>query len=591
MPLRRSHYSNRALWASLLVSLLVHLAVLYLVRDFRREEVASEAFRARLALVPPQFKPRRLAVSQKVELPQVEMEYLEAGGQARAMAEEELSLAPSVPRLEEAVAPGALRELAMGAKEDVPHLERQRMLSPSELGPADSLAIVSMDLLRLVDLARANKEHAAVIPNLGSRQDLAGYINFTQLRLYGAGSGRGELDALARYLRDHTRLLARVRDQTYEYFLSENLLKDPVHFLFEGGGLIPYRSEVLTQLSEEEKTLMGRYLREGGFFFIEGRNRYLREMVGHLRSILGDQAQLKPVSTAHLIYHSFYGFGGGFPGEDKQQMADVGDNPSWYYPVQNREVAPAAELVSFFNPLAAVTEEERLPPPLGLWGVELNGELVAVLSDLELHDRWRDTTATEGEDEPVLYSLMAGTNILVYALMRAGGTTPKLPPPAWAQTRPESRVQAALQEPDPDQLVARADELFDHLDASLALVQSPLGSLIQDDVLVRLDGRYSLELLRRDYHGLLLHNLPAGPHWIELRYAGKSQQLEVDLQGGKVLTVTFALNRLAFVKQLRLGQQEKQVGVGQWLQGFSDLEIEQVYIGEDGEWLERDQAF
>ena len=85
---------------------------------------------------------------------------------------------------------------------------------------------------------------------------------------------------------------------------------------------------------------MGRYLREGGFLFIEGTSRrtsrYLHEMKDHLREILGSEARLAPVPTSHPIYHSFYEFSGGFPGEDKSRIEDVGDNRSWYYPTNNR---------------------------------------------------------------------------------------------------------------------------------------------------------------------------------------------------------------------------------------------------------------
>ena len=110
------------------------------------------------------------------------------------------------------------------------------MLSPSELESGRQLGGPSMDLLRIVDMARANKDHAGVIIDRSSRRDLMGYVNFTQLRVYGAGSGRGQLDALTRYLRDNTFILANVREKTYRNFLSENLLKDPIHFLLQGGG-------------------------------------------------------------------------------------------------------------------------------------------------------------------------------------------------------------------------------------------------------------------------------------------------------------------------------------------------------------------
>ena len=575
----------------MLVSLLLHLAGLYLTRDLWLDELDSEAFRARIALIPPQFKPRRLQAlpKQDSEAPKVEMEYLQRPeAQAEEIREQDLRLDTTAPEIETQEAPLALREIASGAKEDEPIFERVKMISPSALGLADSMGIASMDLLRMVDLARANKDHAAVIRDPSSRRDLAGYVNFTQLHVYGAGSGRGALDAMSRYLRDHTRLLARVRDETYEYFLSENLLKDPVHFLFQNGGLTPYRDEVLTMFSEQEKQVLGRYLREGGFLFIEGNNRYLREMTRHLRSILGDEAKLAPIPTSHMIYHSFYEFGGGFPGEDKSQVPNIDSNPTWYYPTSNREDIIAAQLDVTFNPEAIETGEQAVPPPQGLWGIEIDGDLVAVLSDLGLQQNWMISLNSESDGtEPVTYSLMAGTNVVVYALTRDNGMTPKLPPPAWMQGE---KPTVALQEPERESGSLAYDidteELFSDLDASLALVQAPIGSEILEDITIRLDGRYSLELFKRGYQGLLFHNLPAGQHWVEIRYGGQTQQLEVDLQGGKVLTLTFALNRFAFVAQLRMQEQEEKVELQRWSEAFADLEFEEIYLAEDREWLE-----
>ena len=78
--------------------------------------------------------------------------------------------------------------------------------------------------------------------------------------------------------------------------------------------MTPYDDHVLTMFSPEEKALIGRYLREGGFLFIEGNNRFLREMAGHLRSVLGADAALAPLPLSHMIFHSFFELGGGFPG-------------------------------------------------------------------------------------------------------------------------------------------------------------------------------------------------------------------------------------------------------------------------------------
>ena len=90
--------------------------------------------------------------------------------EAAAIREEDLRLEATAPEIEAQDAPLVLREIASGAKEEEPILDRVEMIAPSAMGLADSLGIASMDLLRLVDLARANKDHAAVIRDPASRR-------------------------------------------------------------------------------------------------------------------------------------------------------------------------------------------------------------------------------------------------------------------------------------------------------------------------------------------------------------------------------------------------------------------------------------
>jgi len=583
--------THRAIWLSVLASILLHIAGLYMARGIWLDELETESFRARLANIAPLFKPRRLNTVQKplLETPvEFELEYIAADREAVELDERELPMQIVVEEVEVEDAPAALREVASGAKEDDPFLERVKMLSPSELGLADSLGIPSMDLLRIVDMARANKDHAAVIVDRSSRRDLMGYVNFTQLRVYGAGSGRGQLDALTRYLRDNTLILANVREKTYRNFLSENLLKDPIHFLLQGGGLIAYRDDVLTLFSPEEMAMLERYMREGGFLFIEGDNRYLREMRTHLQTMLGQDAVLRPVPVTHPLYYAFYEFGGGFPGEDKTSQTEVGDNPRWYYPTRAVDEQIAAQRPTAFNQAIEDEMQAEQPPPLGIWGVELDGQLVAVLSDMGLMNVGASIFNVEDSgEESVLLALRASTNIIAYALTRDGGRTPQLPPAAWMNRRPVVGVESPSDSPES---VTKRDEIdeetFMDLDASLALVQAPLGEQIDRDLQLRIDGRYTLELLKTGYNGVLLHNLPPGDHWIELSYGGEVQQLDFSLRGGKVLTLNFALNRFAFMSQLRLEQQDEQVGLARWQQAFSDLQLEEIYLAEDREWLE-----
>ena len=579
---------HRTAYVFLLASLLLHLTALYLGDHLWRDELDAEAFRVRLARIPPQFKPPRPTPLPRldVEALKVEMEYLQADRPAVDVRDPQSRKRDDPARDRGSNGPLSVARDGRRCEGRCANFRAREDGLALVVGVAGSMGEASMDLLRIEDMARANKEHAAIIPSRATRRDLSGYVNFTQLRVYGASSGRGALDALSRYVRDHTQLLAQVRDKTYELFLSEQLLKDPIHFLFEDT-LSAYDPNVLTKFSAEEKALLGRYLREGGFLFIDGTNRYLREMKDHLREILGSEARLAPVPTSHLLYHSFYEFGGGFPGEDRSRSRYEEGNRSWYYPTNNRNdlLAIQQEQAPVVSGTESEQEAEVLHPSEGLWGVELDGELVAVLSDLGFEGKWRASFNTEGEASGIsTYALMAGTNILVYALTRKSGITPQLPPPTWM---PDQRPVAMVQEAPLAIDIAVADELlFDDLDAWLALVLAPIGSEITEDITVRLDGRYSLELLKRGYQGLLFHNLPAGKHWVELNYGGQTQQVEVDLRGGKVTTLTFALNRFAFVVRLRVQEQEERADWQRWSAAFADLEVEEIYLAADRDWLE-----
>ena len=117
--------------------------------------------------------------------------------------------------------------------------------------------------------------------------------------------------------------------------------------------------------------------------------------------------------------------GHGFPGEYKRRLLDV-PGPAWYYPA-------------------------RFPNdgwyPEGLWGVEVNGVLVAVLSDLQLLSFWTpDTLAEQGEPANAkLPALQAATNIVVYALTREGGLTARRERPLWAVTTGVTRQVSGAQ--------------------------------------------------------------------------------------------------------------------------------------------------
>ena len=110
----------------------------------------------------------------------------------------------------------------------------------------------------------------------------------------------------------------------------------------------------------------------------------------------------------HPIYHSFYNFDSGFLGECKtrecrtQTQGPDTVERNWYYPY----------------PVGRLNK--------ALWGVEVDGELAVVLSDLGLFSNWQpDVVITTDEDDeeevemPIKTpQLHAGTNIIAYAVSR-----------------------------------------------------------------------------------------------------------------------------------------------------------------------------
>ncbi|MFH1570768.1 MAG: DUF4159 domain-containing protein, partial [Gemmatimonadota bacterium] len=411
-----------------------------------------------------------------------------------------------------------------------------------------------------------------------SRRDLTGFANLTPLRLYGAGSGNVSLDALARYMRDHTSLLVQVRQRRYDYFESENLLKDPIHFLVQGGGFPTYRDDEITRFSPRERELMERYLRAGGFLFIEGGKRYLEEMRDLLRQLLGGEGRIYQLPASHPLYQAFFDFGGGFPGEERGSAADDLP-PSWYYPAERRVDQPPSPPQPGNPDLAAAGTGGE--PPLGLWGVALGDELVAVLSDLNLHAMWgRSYDPQAVGTDPTELSLQAGTNLLVYALTRPRSLATHRAPPAWVRRRP---AEPAAEHPAA--ATDAAGEALPGLDAgaalraSLALVRSPLATeLGRGGVRVRVDGRYTVEVLRATRHGLLLRGLAPGRSWVEVAYDDRQLGLSVDLVGGKVTTVTLGVSRLAVFTRLRAQALDDRLGPAEWFRRFDDLSIEEVFL-------------
>ena len=584
---------DRAVGVGIAVSALLHVLVIWLADTWWSETQQGEAFRSRLAL-KPRFEPKRLNTTRPQTLPAPRMAYVPSKPVPPEAADVESQLPPPISLDAPASLAAALDAPQPGMRADTVAIAGQRMTASGEYGPGGlAEAESAMDLLRIQDLAEADGYRAAVILGAQGRRDTRGFVNFTRLNLYGVGAGRvGELDGLARHLRDYTGILAQVRGAQHRDFVSAQLLKDPVHFLIQDGGMPVYQDAILVNFSHTEKVLLGRYLRNGGFLFIESNPespdgyRFLTQTLAVLHEVLGRDGRLVPIPTTHPVYHSYYDFDSGFPGEENKdaavQIAALSGD-SWDYPGTNRpgrleQAATVDVRVMLRRGPQPIAQSQPTLPPVGLYGAELDGRLVALVSDLGLHANWVSGLNEDGVERTTGPSLMAGVNIVAYTLQRPGGPVVRRSPPTWLRSRPEQQVPGV-----DDAELATADwldpEVLTTLDASLAVVLSPLGSSISSGLRLQVDGN-AIDSTMEASNGLLLHNLSAGSHSLELWYEGKRRDLDVILEGGKVSTVTFALNRVIMFSRLSMKQQQEQVGLEQWLSSFADLNIEERFLGE-----------
>lgn len=284
-----------------------------------------------------------------------------------------------------------------------------------------------LELLRLEDLDRSGSKHATIIVDSTDKRALRGFVHFPGSAQYGGVPALPSMNImaeLAEYMRFETDLEARVyAGNPWNHRRRNELLEYPI--LFSAFGVGPFadhdhwRPEHLMkpQVTADDREFLGRYLRGGGFLFIEGGHRYLETTVAHVRQALDGDGRLIRVPFDHGIYHSYYDFPGGFPGEYRVDYVDPLTRDPWYFP----------------------TAHGLSVQDVGLWGAEVNGEIVVLFSPQQIlglrppptqHDQLYSERVTTEVKSPWL---RAATNIVVYALTRDGGLTHRRQPGIWAQ--------------------------------------------------------------------------------------------------------------------------------------------------------------
>lgn len=302
--------------------------------------------------------------------------------------------ASSLPRLQDAV--------------DLPELEPTSVAAPAAMPTAPALMLAQTDSAAgsatRINMTAEDVEDTAAVTDPSTSQL---HVALRSLRLRGAGtfSGAGNfLDDLSRFLPTCCGVTAEVvgTRQTYGFF-DPNLLAAPIHFLFQGGGEAALNIHDQLRLSPDEETLLGQYLAEDGFLYFEGDAQYLRLAAELLHRIAPEGARLVSVPQDHTIYTEAFDLTGGFPGEHSRSRSDSLWAARWELPpVDVQTIGWAA-----------------------LWGLEVDGKLLAVLTRQSMFRRWQpDIFATKSDSiaPPIKVPLLrAAANIVVYAVSKRQG--------------------------------------------------------------------------------------------------------------------------------------------------------------------------
>jgi hypothetical protein len=394
--------------------------------------------------------------------------------------------------------------------------ERYRRMEATEAVDFHRTSLdMELELLRVQDLD-TGRDRAVMLMDSDDRKNLSGTFNVTLVDFQGAEFYDVAMPNLVQYLNAKTGIVARIAGKRIE-LSSPELFKIP--FLYMTGR---DRMLLFTEVALEN---LGRYLREGGFAFIEDIGQRMRgtpfdqQMRSVLRQVLGSDAKFFVLPKDHPIYHSYYDFYDGPPlGGD---FWDYGQD----------------------KPL----EQGRRGNVDYLEGIEIEGRLTVLFSDVNLSSYWGSPHA-EGRER----GLQFGVNIIAYALTQAGGLARRiamLPKPVRSY---EGDVDCYL-----SVFLGKSAEEVD------------LGKVV-----VLLDDRKLKGVFdEAGYVGFVVSGLRGGKRRAEVRYEDQSAAIDVVLKGGHVVAVTFGLDRLAFARRLWVRDDGEYETYKDWKAHYAKMDI------------------
>ncbi len=509
--------TRRLLIASLAFSFLLH-SLVFLIFYLLLPEPEQQTYRVRL--IPYWIQPQRFAQITRPSAPPISMERRRRESEPAALGT--LSMPADTTRWT-AEKTAELKQLSLASLTD--KLRTETVLELKWRGPssppvlpspqAQGLPDLQSGLFRLQDLD-TGRYNSIIILDPEDWRGLTGYININWVRFRGQSPQGLAIPNLVQYMRDQTRLLARIK-RSIE-LSSPELFRSPVVFMLG--------DSTSFELSSAEKENLGKYLRQGGFLFAESQgcqqqcyasaDPFLVQMKAYLKQILGQDARFFKIPKTHSLYHSFYNFDDGPP------------------------------LASALNYLE---------------GIELNGRLAVVLSSLGLSRAWQ-----EGENSR---SLQFGINLLIYALTQSEGLAIKVEKPLWL-----SKGVAFYNKKETSALQTSPEPMRG---CWLALIKTPTDEPINDTKwIVSLDGETWRPRQSGEYNGILVPNLQPGEHQVKIGYARQQKELAVVAEEGKVSVITFGLDRVFSLQKLRVKIEPQPLSFSSWKGLYGKLKMAKI---------------
>ncbi len=343
---------------------------------------------------PPPILEKNFDLAKRPEISEVQMEMLQS--MAPPDLPQDISAMADVSAvgsdLLSSVLPGTqVLGAFSGAKAEELAFDEVEMIELAETSaPVQEALSLKHELLNVGDLD-IGRYQAVLIQDPDNKRNIRGFFNMTVIDYDIADKNRDRfptaVEELMRYMRDHTKINARIEGTTLE-FSDPRIMEAPMIYVTG--------NDAVLQISDTEKTNLGDYLKNGGFLYAEeirqsdaengldGReagvsgtpfDRQFKALMKDGQVLGSDGSKWQKVPKSHQLYYSFWDFPDGPP---------MGGAPG-----------------------GNVFDLEML---------ELRGRVAVVFSDLNISWYWGDPLADARER-----GLQFGVNLIVYALTQPGG--------------------------------------------------------------------------------------------------------------------------------------------------------------------------